>query len=471
MPAWVDLGGSGVIHGVGLNGDPSDKIKPAMAITNQEPEKPGKITAIQQFFSSLPEAFSSLQIPTAGWTTIFSDDLEGTFPGEWNVFDNDGSVNGEYFWEKENCRPHAGSFSAWVVGGGVDGSGLTCSNEYPIFTDSWMVYGPFSLEEATDAEFIFMYWLNSEPDYDVLFAGASINGTNFFGEMTSGSEDWTEKNFDLTNVLTLGDLTGQPAVWVGIAFQSDTSVSYTEGAYVDNIEIRQYVEGEPTIPPPTQDFLCNLPLLVKSLPIPAAPVLNTISNADGDGNYTIDWNSSVGATTYTLEEDDNLGFSTPTIAYSGSNSLIAISGRGIGTYYYRVRASNTSGSSGWSNIVSVMVTLPPPACPKAGNWSGTTSQGGSIGFTVENSPQCQVTSLGLYARNCFPGNDYFVSTSWAGWEFPVIGGSFTTGPGGDQVTGSFSLSTTAEGNFSVKFTRPDPYPWECISTGTWTAHP
>jgi hypothetical protein len=39
-----------------------------------------------------------------------------------------------------------------------------------------------------------MYWLNSEPNYDVLFAGASINGTNFFGEMTSGFEDWTEKN-------------------------------------------------------------------------------------------------------------------------------------------------------------------------------------------------------------------------------------------------------------------------------------
>jgi hypothetical protein len=66
MPAWVDLGGSGVIHSVGLDGDPSDKIMPAMAITNQEPEKPGKLTAIQQFLSSLPGSFSSLEIPTAG---------------------------------------------------------------------------------------------------------------------------------------------------------------------------------------------------------------------------------------------------------------------------------------------------------------------------------------------------------------------------------------------------------------------
>jgi len=77
----------------------------------------------------------------------------------------------------------------------------------------------------------------------------------------------------------------------------------------------------------------------------------------------------------------------------------------------------------------------------------------------------------MYARNCFTGEDYFSSITWSGWEFPVISGSFTTGPGTDQVTGSFSSSTTAEGSFSVKFIRPNPYPWECYSTGTWTAHP
>jgi hypothetical protein len=42
------------------------------------------------------------------------------------------------FGKRKICRPHAGSYSAWVVGGGADGSGLTCSNEYPISTDSWM---------------------------------------------------------------------------------------------------------------------------------------------------------------------------------------------------------------------------------------------------------------------------------------------------------------------------------------------
>jgi hypothetical protein len=37
-------------------------------------------------------------------------------------------------------------------------------------------------------------------------------------------------------------------------------------------------------------------------PIPDAPVLNGISNSDGDGNYTVIWNAAYLADTYTLQE-------------------------------------------------------------------------------------------------------------------------------------------------------------------------
>jgi hypothetical protein len=470
-PAWVDLNDPGVIHSPANDVIRSEAKKTTVPPATQVDEKQGVGETIRQFLSSIPQTFPSLQNQSAGWTTIFSDDFEGTFPGDWVVFDNSDSDGGEYYWAKKDCNPYADSYSAWVVGGGVQGSTLSCGDNYPDNAESWMIYGPFSLEEATDAEFVFMYWLNSEEGFDKLSTYASIDGTNFYGEFTSGIQDWTEKIFDLTDVYILGDLTGEQEVWVAIAFQSDYSFIYSEGAYVDEIVIRQYIPGEPTEPPPSQNLWSYLPLVKSSLPTPTAPVLNAISNADGDGNYTVNWNSSAGATTYTLEEDDNFGFSSPTSIYSGASTLKAISGKAIGTYYYRVRASNTSGSSGWSNIVSVVVTLPPPPCPTAGVWSGTTSQGGSIGFTVENSPQCQVTSLGFYAHNCFPGEDYFVPQSWIGWEFPVIGGSFTTGPGPSQVTGNFSSLTTADGVFSVKFTKFDLYLRECYSTGTWTANP
>jgi hypothetical protein len=103
-----------------------------------------------------------------------------------------------------------------------------------------------------------------------------------------------------------------------------------------------------------------LPLMMKNFPfVPGAPVLNAISNTDGDGNYTVDWSSSDGADMYILQEDDNAVFSSPTAVYSGSNTSTAISGRNVGMYYYRSQASNTYASSGWSNIEPVTVTVPP----------------------------------------------------------------------------------------------------------------
>ena len=88
---------------------------------------------------------------------------------------------------------------------------------------------------------------------------------------------------------------------------------------------------------------------------PAAPVLLPISNPDGNGDYLVDWDVAVGATAYELQEDDNSGFTSPTVRYTGSNSAYQINGQQGGTWYYRVRASNVGGNSPWSNIKSVGV--------------------------------------------------------------------------------------------------------------------
>ena len=87
-----------------------------------------------------------------------------------------------------------------------------------------------------------------------------------------------------------------------------------------------------------------------SICAPTSPTLNTIINADGDGNYTVSWNSISNATSYTLQEATNNSFTNATTAYAGSSLSMAISNKSPGTYYYRVRASNTGGNSGWSNI-------------------------------------------------------------------------------------------------------------------------
>ena len=151
---------------------------------------------------------------SVGWITIVSTDFEGTWPGPWDVSDNDGATGGEYYWGKRNCRAYAGSYSGWGVGGGAQGSGLGCSANYPNDASSWMEYGPFSLSNTTAADLRFKLWTNSEIDIDGVCGLASIDGTNYWGNCISGNTGgWIDRVLDLSNVYTLGNLLGQPNVW------------------------------------------------------------------------------------------------------------------------------------------------------------------------------------------------------------------------------------------------------------------
>ncbi len=63
-----------------------------------------------------------LDVAATGWTTIMSETFEGSFPsGLWDVYDVDGSTNGEYYWDEDDYKPHNGSKSAWAANGGANG--------------------------------------------------------------------------------------------------------------------------------------------------------------------------------------------------------------------------------------------------------------------------------------------------------------------------------------------------------------
>lgn len=182
--------------------------------------------------------------PSSGWQTVVSTDFEGDFPGPWAVSDGNGSAFGEYYWGKRNCRAYAGNGSGWAVGAGAQGAALSCGSDYPDHASSRMVYGPFSLVGATAAELRFKAWLNTEPGYDALCYFASINNDHFYGECWWGySDGWVEFAFDLSDVYQLGNLLGQPQVWVALGFYSDDAVPYAEGAYVDNVVLRRCPQG------------------------------------------------------------------------------------------------------------------------------------------------------------------------------------------------------------------------------------
>ena len=96
-------------------------------------------------------------------------------------------------------------------------------------------------------------------------------------------------------------------------------------------------------------------------PPSSAPSTFTVPSSDTNGSYSLSWSAVSTATTYTLQERVGSG-SWSTIQNTSSRSR-NISGKGNGTYSYRVRACNGSGCSSYSSIKSTTVLLPPANAP------------------------------------------------------------------------------------------------------------
>jgi len=177
-----------------------------------------------------------------GWATILSENFEGSFPGStWTVRDNNPD-SGRYYWGNRNCKPHGGSYSAWNVGAGD--TTVSCGSDYRIDMFAWMIYGPFSLANATAAELTFDWWSDTELDYDAFLWSASTNGDDYYGTMVTGNwASWTTgERLDLSAVPTLGNLLGRNQVWIAFAFGSDNSVT-DKGSFVDNVVLRKRTGG------------------------------------------------------------------------------------------------------------------------------------------------------------------------------------------------------------------------------------
>jgi serine protease AprX len=119
------------------------------------------------------------------------------------------------------------------------------------------------------------------------------------------------------------------------------------------------INGDLTLPVFTYTYL---PMVSRPSFDLTTPTLNAISNADGNGDYSVSWTSVSQATGYVLEEDDNGTFTSPDVVYSGNLLTKALTGRAIGTWYYRVKATKSGGESDWS-ITRTAVVLPIPAAP------------------------------------------------------------------------------------------------------------
>ncbi|MCI0526604.1 MAG: VCBS repeat-containing protein, partial [Nitrospira sp.] len=105
-----------------------------------------------------------------------------------------------------------------------------------------------------------------------------------------------------------------------------------------------------------------------------------------------------------------------------------------------------------------------------GNWSGTTSQGKSISFTVVNNA---ITSLKFEATTqsgCIVG---FSLTTTFGTPVPITGNTFSVTTNGSPVSytinGTFSSNTFASGDLQVTFRQSFPVSCTGSASVTWTA--
>jgi thermitase len=178
--------------------------------------------------------------------------------------------------------------------------------------------------------------------------------------------------------------------------------------------------------------------------VPAAPVLSPISNPGGAGSFTVDWNDVPNASSYTLQEDDNAGFSSPISPYSGVPSTFDVTGKGPGTWYYRVRAANANGASPWSNVQSTTVKPNPPLLDPISNsgnedaypvrWSASTA---ATGYTLQEADNASFSA----AQTRYMGSalQYQVTGQRGGtWYYRVL----ASNSGGSSAWSSPSQSTT-----------------------------
>lgn len=131
-----------------------------------------------------------------------------------------------------------------------------------------------------------------------------------------------------------------------------------------------------------------------TVPAPAIPSSITVPSGSTTGSYAITWGTSNAlAAYYQLYEATNASFSGESLVYSGTDTTAQRTGRGNGSYFYRVVACNSGGCSGYRTGTNATVVTLPPGTPSI----NVPANSYTASFIVSwSTPTGQVTSYQLY---------------------------------------------------------------------------
>ncbi len=197
------------------------------------------------------------------WETLFHEDFSDGIGTGWTTLDATDDAE-RVTWGVTNYLSRSAGHSAWCVGGGEDGEGLDPNQDvYPDNVDSWLLGGPFELDDALEAYLEFDWWLEIESANSQGRPWAAIR-TLEGAESAPRTGDWfgwciLTEELDLggarctyvsgatgawvRTALPLDDLLpGETGVaeqfWIALHFVSDDNGTAGRGAFVDDVTLR-----------------------------------------------------------------------------------------------------------------------------------------------------------------------------------------------------------------------------------------
>ena len=376
---------------------------------------------------------------TPTWVPIMTEDFEGTFPtGLWTVASY---PEGGPTWGRDDYLAHTGTWSAWCAASALD----PAFNNYPNNMLGYMTYGPFDLRGATDAEVSFYLWLQREECCDGFAILASIDGENYGGyvytEIFSG---WEIKTFDLKSVPYLGNLCGQPEVWIAFGFQSDPSNTY-KGAFVDDIVLQKYADVPATV---------SLMVTLEPAGARSAGAQWRVDEGSWTGSgATV---SSLTSGNHAVEYKEITGFSRPT-------SPETVSVIANPTSITRTYVSTGHAISGTVTLDSVGLSGVTVTLSGDGTGSTVTASGGNYSFAgLNNGNYTLTTALSGYIFDPASRQVTVAGADVTGINFTAIRCTYAITPEEE----SFSPSG---GTGTVEVTATDGCGWSAVSNAAWIA--